>query len=188
MNLSVRTIVNHKENQREIVCISSRIWHNSECLRSSYPPQPLNRTLVNIDDPTPPDKLPCTVQTFVRPLDQFPPNFEARAKANGKGTISPAKNERMLLNTLLSAVIPSFMIYNLNKLKSIYLQSRSWRYHRARIPQCLSRCLVTSHERTESRPLVSPGSVQTFQMAVYWEARHKHEISQRSVALWFGKR
>ncbi len=101
MNLSVRTIVNHKENQREIVCISSRIWHNSECLRSSYPPQPLNRTLVNIDDPTPPDKLPCTVQTFVRPLDQFPPNFEARAKANGKGTISPAKNERMLLNVLL---------------------------------------------------------------------------------------
>jgi DNA polymerase alpha subunit A len=70
---------------------------------------------VNIDDPTPPDKLPCTVQTFVRPLDQFPPNFEARAKANGKGTISPAKNERMLLNTLLSAVIPSSTIHNLNK-------------------------------------------------------------------------
>ncbi|KAF8330465.1 ribonuclease H-like domain-containing protein, partial [Amanita rubescens] len=100
MNLSVRTIVNHKENQREIVCITSRIWHN-----------------MNIDDPTPPDKLPCTVQTFVRPLDQFPPNFEARAKANGKGTISPAKNERMLLNTLLSAVISSFTIYNLNKFK-----------------------------------------------------------------------
>ncbi|KAF8345761.1 hypothetical protein F5887DRAFT_155146 [Amanita rubescens] len=72
---------------------------------------------MNIDDPTPPDKLPCTVQTFVRPLHQFPPNFEARAKADGKGTISPAKNERMLLNTLLSAVIPSSTIHNLNKFK-----------------------------------------------------------------------
>ncbi|KAF8317054.1 hypothetical protein F5887DRAFT_437115 [Amanita rubescens] len=59
---------------------------------------------MNIDDPTPPDKLSCTVQTFVRPLHQFPPNFEARAKADGKGTISPAKNERMLLNTLLISI------------------------------------------------------------------------------------
>ncbi|KAF8337259.1 ribonuclease H-like domain-containing protein [Amanita rubescens] len=99
LNLSVRTIVNHKENRREIG-ITSRIWHN-----------------MNIHDPTPPDKLPCTVQTFVRPLLQFPPNFEARAKADGKGTISPAKNERMLLNTLLSAVTPSSTIHNLNKSK-----------------------------------------------------------------------
>jgi DNA polymerase alpha subunit A len=68
---------------------------------------------VNIDDPTPPDKLPCTVQTFVRPLDQFPPNFEARAKANGKGTISPAKNERMLLNTLLSEIISLFCFFGI---------------------------------------------------------------------------
>jgi DNA polymerase alpha subunit A len=68
---------------------------------------------VNIDDPTPPDKLPCAVQTFVRPLDQFPPNFEARAKANGNGTISPAKNERMLLNTLLSEIISHILAFKL---------------------------------------------------------------------------
>lgn len=61
------------------------------------------RMTVLIDDPTPPEKLPCSVQTFVRPLDRFPPNFENRAKGNGKGFISPAKNERMLLNALLGA-------------------------------------------------------------------------------------
>ena len=55
-----------------------------------------------IDDPTPPESLPCAVHTFVRPLDRFPPNFEVKAKANGKGFISPMKNERMLLSSLLS--------------------------------------------------------------------------------------
>jgi len=29
MSLSVRTIVNHKENKREVVCTTARIWHNS---------------------------------------------------------------------------------------------------------------------------------------------------------------
>ncbi|KDQ50145.1 hypothetical protein JAAARDRAFT_74363 [Jaapia argillacea MUCL 33604] len=84
MSLSIRTIVNHKENKREIVCATARTWAN-----------------IQIDDPTPPESLPCTSHTFVRPLDRFPPNFEIRAKANGKGSISPMKNERMLLNNLL---------------------------------------------------------------------------------------
>ncbi|KAF9006961.1 hypothetical protein BDQ17DRAFT_1351161 [Cyathus striatus] len=87
MSLSVRTIVNHQENKREVVCTTSRIWHNMQ-----------------IDDPTPPERLPCTVQTFVRPLDRFPSNFENRAKANGKSFISPMKNERMLLNSLLMTI------------------------------------------------------------------------------------
>ncbi|TFK39510.1 DNA polymerase alpha catalytic subunit [Crucibulum laeve] len=87
MSLSVRSIVNHQENKREVVCTTARIWHNMQ-----------------LDDPTPPERLPCTVQTFVRPLDQFPPNFEKEAKANGRGFISPMKNERMLLNTLLVAI------------------------------------------------------------------------------------
>jgi DNA polymerase alpha subunit A len=30
MSLSVRTIVNHKENKREVVCTTARIWSNSE--------------------------------------------------------------------------------------------------------------------------------------------------------------
>ncbi|KAK0207637.1 hypothetical protein IW262DRAFT_1418425 [Armillaria fumosa] len=87
MSLSIRTIVNHTENMKEIVCATARIWHN-----------------MAIDDPKPPEQLPCTVQTFVRPLDRFPPNFETRARANGKGHISTAKNERMLLSSLLVAL------------------------------------------------------------------------------------
>ncbi|KAJ7132213.1 hypothetical protein C8R44DRAFT_773372 [Mycena epipterygia] len=87
MSLSVRTIVNHHENKREVVCATARTWHN-----------------MLIDDPKPPEELPCTVQTFVRPLDRFPPNFEAQAIANGKGAISPVKNERMLLSSLLNAI------------------------------------------------------------------------------------
>ncbi|EIN03911.1 DNA polymerase alpha catalytic subunit [Punctularia strigosozonata HHB-11173 SS5] len=86
-SLSLRTIVNHKENKREIVCATARIWSN-----------------IQIDDPTPPEQLPCTVHTFVRPLGRFPPNFEARAKANGKGVISPMANERMLLSSLLVTI------------------------------------------------------------------------------------
>ncbi|KAL0059069.1 DNA-directed DNA polymerase alpha catalytic subunit pol1 [Marasmius tenuissimus] len=71
LSVSVRTVVNHKDNRREVVCSTARIWHNTV-----------------IDDPTPPERLPCTVQTFVRPLgDKFPSGFEAHAKANGKGLV-----------------------------------------------------------------------------------------------------
>ncbi|KAJ7178608.1 DNA polymerase family B-domain-containing protein [Mycena crocata] len=87
MSLSVRTIVNHQENKREVVCVTARTWHN-----------------MIIDDPKPPEELRCTVQTFVRPLDKFPPNFETQAMANGKGAISAVKNERMLLSSLLNGI------------------------------------------------------------------------------------
>jgi len=30
MSLSVRTVVNHKENKREVVCATARIWSNSK--------------------------------------------------------------------------------------------------------------------------------------------------------------
>ncbi|OAX38875.1 hypothetical protein K503DRAFT_717476 [Rhizopogon vinicolor AM-OR11-026] len=84
MSLAVRSVVNHRENKREVVCVTSRIWRD-----------------VQLDDPTPPEQLPCSVRTLVRPLDRFPANFEAQARSNGKGMISPMKNERMLLNNLL---------------------------------------------------------------------------------------
>ncbi|KAF7356957.1 DNA polymerase [Mycena venus] len=87
MSLSVRTIVNHHENKREVVCTTARTWHN-----------------ILIDDTKALEELSCTVQTFVRPLDKFPPNFEAQATANGKSAISPVKNERMLLSSLLNAI------------------------------------------------------------------------------------
>jgi len=57
---------------------------------------------VNLDDPTPPESLPCAVHTYVRPLESFPKNFESLAKSNKKGLISPMKNERMLLAHALS--------------------------------------------------------------------------------------
>ena len=57
---------------------------------------------MQIDDPTPPERLKCTVNTFIRPLEHFPPHFEGQAKSNSKGAIMPMKNERMLLNSLLS--------------------------------------------------------------------------------------
>ncbi|KAH6916400.1 DNA polymerase alpha catalytic subunit [Coprinopsis sp. MPI-PUGE-AT-0042] len=87
MSLSVRTVVNHQENKREIVCASARTWHN-----------------MPIDDGTPPETLPCQVQTFIRPLDRFPPDFEVQAKRNTRGQLSPAQNERMLLGLLLGAI------------------------------------------------------------------------------------
>ncbi|KAF8655036.1 hypothetical protein AX16_003272 [Volvariella volvacea WC 439] len=87
MSLSVRTIVNHKENNREVVCATARIWHN-----------------MVIDDPTPPEKLPCTVNTYVRPLESFPPKFAVKARSNVKGFISPMPNERELLSNLLSTI------------------------------------------------------------------------------------
>ncbi|KAI0048775.1 hypothetical protein FA95DRAFT_1678116 [Auriscalpium vulgare] len=83
-SLSVRTIVNHQENIKEIVCATARIWSNTQ-----------------IEDATPPEKLPCTVHSFVRPLERFPPNFETVARSNSKGGVTPVKNERMLLNSLL---------------------------------------------------------------------------------------
>jgi len=101
MSLSVRTIVNHQENKREVVCISARIWHKSMEWLLPFAVSTKTHFPVQLDDPTPPESLKCTVHTFVRPLDQFPPNFEQQAKINAKGTITPMKNERMLLSSLL---------------------------------------------------------------------------------------
>lgn len=32
MSLSIRSIINHHENKREVVCASARTWHNSKSL------------------------------------------------------------------------------------------------------------------------------------------------------------
>ncbi|KAL5492315.1 POL1 [Sanghuangporus weigelae] len=90
MSLTVRTIVNHTENKREVVCATARTWTN-----------------LDIDDPTPPDQLPCAVHTLVRPLDKFPAKFQAACLANKKGIISAEANERMLLNRLLVTIYKS---------------------------------------------------------------------------------
>ncbi len=58
-------------------------------------------TAVGIDDTKPPEQLPCTVQTLVRPLGKFPPQFETRAQSSTRGSVTPVNNERMLLSSLL---------------------------------------------------------------------------------------
>ncbi|PWY98143.1 hypothetical protein BCV70DRAFT_202315 [Testicularia cyperi] len=87
MSLAARTVVNHKENKQELVAISARTWTDHQ-----------------IEDPTPPESLPCSVFTAVRPLgNMFPPGFEAEAK-RGKTKIHTLKYERMLLNSLLAQI------------------------------------------------------------------------------------
>ncbi|PWN51312.1 hypothetical protein IE53DRAFT_386318 [Violaceomyces palustris] len=87
MSISSRTVVNHKENKREVVAVSARTWHDTQ-----------------IEDPTPPEELPCSIYTAVRPLGpMFPPGFEAEAK-RGKTKIVTLKYERMLLNSLLAQI------------------------------------------------------------------------------------
>jgi hypothetical protein len=58
--------------------------------------------VVNIDDPTPIERQPCSLHTGIRPLlDKFPAGFEQLAKSQ-KNKILTAKTERQLLNHLLS--------------------------------------------------------------------------------------
>ncbi|KAJ1580306.1 hypothetical protein NDA11_003538 [Ustilago hordei] len=87
MSLAIRTVVNHKENKQELVAVSARTWTDHQ-----------------IEDPTPPEQLPCSVFTAVRPLgNMFPPGFEAEAR-KGKIKIHTLKYERMLLNALLAQI------------------------------------------------------------------------------------
>ncbi|KAF7320311.1 DNA polymerase [Mycena kentingensis (nom. inval.)] len=131
-SLSIRTVVNHHENKREVVCVTARTWHN-----------------MLVDDPRPPEKIPCTSQTFIRPLESFPPNFETHAKANTKENISPMKNERMLLNGLMTALFRAdpdvlvghdflgiFLDVLLHRMKDLKVDhwSRIGRFRRSRWP------------------------------------------------------
>jgi DNA polymerase alpha subunit A len=87
MSISVRTVVNHKENKREVVAVAARTWKD-----------------VQIEDPTPPEDVQSTLFSVVRPLsDMFPPGFEQEAKS-GATKVTTVKYERMLLNTLLAQI------------------------------------------------------------------------------------
>ncbi|CCJ31341.1 unnamed protein product [Pneumocystis jirovecii] len=87
MSIALRKIINHKENKQEIVVISTRIYEN-----------------ISLDDPTPPNNLPCQTFTIVRPIKQlFPTGFEALAKKH-KGTIKVEKTESSLLNCFLAKI------------------------------------------------------------------------------------
>jgi DNA polymerase alpha subunit A len=85
LSISLRTIVNHRENKTEILVATTRVWEG-----------------VNIDDPTPPINQPSTINTIVRPIEQFPPDLETRAREGSP--IQPVKAERALLNALLANI------------------------------------------------------------------------------------
>ena len=86
MSLSVRTIVNHRENKTELLCTTARTWEGC-----------------NIEDPTPPDRQPSQLTTIVRPIEKFPPGLELRAKQE-KSPFQTVKAERALLNSLLATI------------------------------------------------------------------------------------
>ncbi|KEP54793.1 DNA polymerase II [Rhizoctonia solani 123E] len=86
VSLATRTVVNHKENKREIVCASMRIWENT-----------------NIEDATSPEKQPSVVHTVVRPLGKLPTGFEAKIRSE-KSAVKPMANEKMMLNNLMATL------------------------------------------------------------------------------------
>lgn len=87
MSLSSRSVVNYKENKREIVAVSARVWRDT-----------------SLENPAPPEQLPSSSFTAVRPLGpSFPTRFEQEAK-QGKTKIQALKYERMVLNSFLAQV------------------------------------------------------------------------------------
>lgn len=105
---------------------------------------------MNIDDPTPIERQPCTVHTSVRPLlDAYPAGFDVLAKSQ-KSKILMAQNERHLLNHLLliiqkvdpdvivghefSSVLLDVLLHRLRDLKADHY-SRIGRFRRMKWPR-----------------------------------------------------
>ncbi|WRT65216.1 uncharacterized protein IL334_002159 [Kwoniella shivajii] len=86
MSISLRTIVNHRENKTELLCATTRTWEGC-----------------NIEDPTPPDQLRSSLSTIIRPIEKFPPGLEARGKTD-RSPFQTVKAERALLNSLLATI------------------------------------------------------------------------------------
>ncbi|WFD34023.1 DNA-directed DNA polymerase [Malassezia cuniculi] len=85
MSLSLRSVVNYKENKREVVALSTRVWRD-----------------LALENTAPPEQLPSVKFTAVRPLgNAFPSGFEAEAR---KSRIQALKYERMVLNSFLAQV------------------------------------------------------------------------------------
>lgn len=87
VNLTFRTVMNHKDNRKEIVVAS--------CL--TYPK-------VLLEDTTPVAKLPATMVTAIRPLEHnFPSGFETLASRQSS-KIECSRNERQLLSFLTTNI------------------------------------------------------------------------------------
>ena len=87
MSLALRSVVNFKENKREIVAASARVWPD-----------------MALESATPVEQLPSSSFTAVRPLGpSFPPRFEAEV-AQSSTPVKAFKYERMVLNSLLAQI------------------------------------------------------------------------------------
>ncbi|PKI84075.1 DNA-directed DNA polymerase [Malassezia vespertilionis] len=87
MSLSTRSVVNYKENKREIVALSTRVWRD-----------------MSLENPTPPGEIASSSFTAVRPLGpSFPTRFEEQAKKSHV-KIQPMKYERLILSSFLAQV------------------------------------------------------------------------------------
>lgn len=85
MSISLRTMLNVKENKQEILVASARIYDN-----------------ISLTDLTSPEELPCKIYTIMRPAEKtYPTGFEALTKQR-RGTIMTEKSEQMLLSKFLA--------------------------------------------------------------------------------------
>ncbi|KAL8722148.1 MAG: hypothetical protein Q9181_007549, partial [Wetmoreana brouardii] len=85
MSISLRTMLNIKENKQEILVASARVYEN-----------------ISLTDMTSPEELPCKTYTMMRPAETaYPTGFETLAKKQ-RGTIMTEKNEQMLLSKFLA--------------------------------------------------------------------------------------
>lgn len=94
MSLSIRTIMNKKNNKQEVAVISARVYKD-----------------VDHDTTASPKSLPCQLFTYVRPIrGVFPPGFERKLEEEKKkknkkvSTIRTFNNESALLSQFLSQV------------------------------------------------------------------------------------
>lgn len=89
MSLSIRTIMNRKDNRQEIAAISGRIYSEIEH-----------------DTTTPPEKIPSILFSFIRPIHGvFPMGFERElAKHEEHSTIKTFKDESSMLEEFLKQV------------------------------------------------------------------------------------
>jgi DNA polymerase alpha subunit A len=88
MSLAMRTTFNSKDNRREILAISARIYED-----------------VSLSDTTPADKLRCRTFTLIRPNGAaFPVGFETLAKERKRGLIKLWKQESEMLTFFLAQV------------------------------------------------------------------------------------
>lgn len=85
MSISLRTMLNVKENKQEVLVASARVYEN-----------------ISLTDMTSPEELPCKTYTMMRPAETaYPTGFEALAKKQ-RGTIMTEKSEQMLLSKFLA--------------------------------------------------------------------------------------